>query len=38
LQIVTISEQNGKALVTEIVSYRSPELVVRCGLPDRIVG
>jgi RNA polymerase sigma-70 factor (ECF subfamily) len=36
LQIVTISEQNGQPLVTEIVSYRSPELVVRCGLPDRI--
>jgi RNA polymerase sigma-70 factor (TIGR02960 family) len=38
LQIVTISEHNGKALVTEIVSYRSPELVVRCGLPERIAG
>jgi hypothetical protein len=36
LQIVAIGEQDGKALVTDIVSYRSPELVVRCGLPDRI--
>jgi RNA polymerase sigma-70 factor (ECF subfamily) len=36
LQIVTISEQNGQPLVTDIVSYRSPDLVVRCGLPDRI--
>jgi RNA polymerase sigma-70 factor (ECF subfamily) len=36
LQIVTISERNGEALITDIVSYRSPELVVRCGLPDRV--
>jgi RNA polymerase sigma-70 factor (ECF subfamily) len=36
LQVLTISEQNSRPVVTDIVSYRSPELVVRCGLPDRI--
>lgn len=36
LQVVTIGERDDKALVTEIVSYRGPELVVRCGLPDRV--
>ncbi len=36
LQVLTITEEKGRPLVTDIVSYRAPELVVRCGLPDRI--
>jgi RNA polymerase sigma-70 factor (ECF subfamily) len=36
LQILTLSEQSGRPVVTDIVSYRNPELVGRCGLPDRI--
>ena len=36
LQILTITEQDGRPLVTDIVSYRSPDLAVRCGLPERI--
>jgi hypothetical protein len=36
LQVLTITEEKGRPLVADIVSYRAPELVVRCGLPDRI--
>ncbi len=37
LQILTIGERNGQPRVLDIVSYRIPDLVVRSGLPDRIV-
>ena len=36
LQILTILEQSGHPVVTDIVSYRNPDLVVRCGLPARL--
>jgi RNA polymerase sigma-70 factor (ECF subfamily) len=36
LQVLEIGEREDRMVVTEIVSYRVPELVVRCGLPDRI--
>ena len=36
LQVLTIGQREGQVLVTDIVSYRVPELAVRCGLPDRI--
>jgi RNA polymerase sigma-70 factor (ECF subfamily) len=36
LQILAIEERKGQLRVTDIISYRNPDLVVRCGLPDRI--
>ena len=36
VQILEIREQDGRALITDIVSYRDPELAVRCGFPASI--
>jgi RNA polymerase sigma-70 factor (ECF subfamily) len=36
LQVLSIEEREGEPRVTDIVSYRSPELAVRCGLPERV--
>jgi len=36
LQILSLVEIDGHVLVSDIVSYRIPELAVRCGLPDRL--
>ena len=36
LQILEIGERQGRLVVTDIVSYRVPDLAVRCGLPARI--
>jgi RNA polymerase sigma-70 factor (ECF subfamily) len=36
LQVLEIGEVDGCAVVTDIVSYRIPDLVARCGLPSRL--
>jgi RNA polymerase sigma-70 factor (ECF subfamily) len=33
LQILQLGEVDGRVLITALVSYRDPELAVRCGLP-----
>jgi RNA polymerase sigma-70 factor (ECF subfamily) len=33
LQVLEVRERNGRALVSDIVSYRDPDLAVRCGFP-----
>jgi RNA polymerase sigma-70 factor (ECF subfamily) len=33
LQIVQLSDVNGELLISALVSYRDPEVAVRCGLP-----
>jgi RNA polymerase sigma-70 factor (TIGR02960 family) len=36
LQVLEVRERDGRAVVTDIVSYRDPELAVRCGFPASI--
>jgi RNA polymerase sigma-70 factor (ECF subfamily) len=36
LQVLELSAQAGKLVITDIVSYRDPVLVARCGLPESI--
>jgi hypothetical protein len=36
LQVLEIGDEEGRAVVTGIVSFRDPELPVRCGLPSQI--
>jgi RNA polymerase sigma-70 factor, ECF subfamily len=36
LQVLAIGVARGRPLVTDIVSYRDPDLARRCGLPDRL--
>jgi RNA polymerase sigma-70 factor (ECF subfamily) len=38
LQVLEIGEEDGRAVLSEIVSFRDPELPVRCGLPREIAG
>jgi RNA polymerase sigma-70 factor (ECF subfamily) len=38
LQVLEVVEQSGRATVTDIVSYRDPLLVTRCGFPGRADG
>jgi hypothetical protein len=33
LQIVQLTDVNGELLISALVSYRDPEVAVRCGLP-----
>jgi RNA polymerase sigma-70 factor (ECF subfamily) len=36
LQVLQLSEVNGRPLITTVVSYRDPALAVRCGLPPSL--
>jgi RNA polymerase sigma-70 factor (ECF subfamily) len=36
LQVLQLSEVNGRPLITTLVSYRDPALAVRCGLPSSL--
>ena len=36
LQVLELADRDGRLVVTDIASYRDPDLVTRCGLPGRI--
>jgi RNA polymerase sigma-70 factor (ECF subfamily) len=37
LQVLEVRERHGQPLVTDIVSYRDPELAIRCGFEARLL-
>jgi RNA polymerase sigma-70 factor (ECF subfamily) len=36
LQVLQLGEVSGQPLVTTLVSYRDPDLAIRCGMPPRL--
>jgi RNA polymerase sigma-70 factor (ECF subfamily) len=33
LQVLQLADVNGQTLITQVVSYRDPDLAIRCGMP-----
>ena len=33
LQVLQLADVNGQPLITGLVSYRDPEIAIRCGMP-----